>query len=131
MHSVTTSKGPAVGVPIFEQIGTITIDVLPVELYATQRFDNLDAMYFLNTAQRNYIKKHKTDFNTFSIPKKLIFFENSIQKDIKLRNALKGMIIGLFQTSEYESYIQNSSALNKRMMHLLIERYKSQVQLFE
>ncbi|MFY8187357.1 MAG: glyoxalase [Flavobacterium sp.] len=80
---------------------------------------------------KNYIKKHKTDFNTFSIPKKLIFFENSIQKDIKLRNALKGMIIGLFQTSEYESYIQNSSALNKRMMHLLIERYKSQVQLFE
>ena len=80
---------------------------------------------------KNYIKKHKTDFNTFSIPKKLIFFENSIQKDIKLRNALKGMIIGLFQTSEYESYIQNSSALNKRMMHLLIERYKSQVQLFD
>ncbi len=80
---------------------------------------------------KNYIKKHKTDFNTFGIPKKLIFFENSIQKDIKLRNALKGMIIGLFQTSEYESYIQNSSALNKRMMHLLIERYKSQVQLFE
>ena len=80
---------------------------------------------------KNYIKKHKTDFNTYSIPKKLIFFENSIQKDIKLRNALKGMIIGLFQTSEYESYIQNSSALNKRMMHLLIERYKSQVQLFE
>jgi hypothetical protein len=80
---------------------------------------------------KNYIKKHKTDFNTFSIPKKLIFFENSIQKDIKLSNALKGMIIGLFQTSEYESYIQNSSALNKRMMHLLIERYKSQVQLFE
>lgn len=61
MHSVTTSKGPAVGVPIFEQIGTITIDVPPVELYATQRFDNLDAMYFLNEAQRIYIKNHDVE----------------------------------------------------------------------
>lgn len=80
---------------------------------------------------KNYIKKHKSDFRAFTIPQKLSFFENSIQKDIKFRNSLKGMVIGLFQTTEYEDYIQNSSALNKRMMNLLLERYKSQVQLFE
>ena len=52
-------------------------------------------------------------------------------KDIKFRNALKGMIIGLFTIDEYAKYINNSSSLNKRMMGMLIERLKSQIQLFE
>ncbi|MBA4319601.1 MAG: glyoxalase [Flavobacterium sp.] len=79
----------------------------------------------------NHIAKNKIDFSTFSIEKKLAMIENAIQKDIKYRNALKGMIIGLFTTDEYAQYIKNSSSLNKRMMGMLIERLKSQVQLFE
>jgi hypothetical protein len=42
---------------------------------------------------------------------------------------LKGVIIGLFTVEEYSIYIKNSSNLNKRMMTLLIERYRSQIQL--
>lgn len=80
---------------------------------------------------KNYITKSKTDFTNFSIEKKLQFIENSIQRDIKFRNALKGMVIGLFTMDEYSRYIQNSSSLNKRMMSMLIERLKNQVQLFE
>jgi hypothetical protein len=79
----------------------------------------------------NYVSKNKTDFYTLSVEKKLSTIENAIQKDIKFRNALKGMIIGLFSTTEYNLYIKNSSSLNKRMMGMLIERLKSQVQLFE
>ncbi len=79
----------------------------------------------------NHVAKNKIDFSTFSIEKKLAMIENAIQKDIKYRNALKGMIIGLFTTDEYAQYIKNSSSLNKRMMGMLIERLKSQVQLFE
>ena len=79
----------------------------------------------------NHLTKNKIDFNTHSIEKKLIIIENAIQKDIKFRNALKGTIIGLFTTDEYAIYIKNSSSLNKRMMGMLIERLKSQVQLFE
>jgi hypothetical protein len=45
--------------------------------------------------------------------------------------SLKGIIIGLFTIDEYNDYIQNSSNLNKRMMNLLIERLKSQVQVIE
>ena len=59
------------------------------------------------------------------------YIENAIQRDIKFRNSLKGIVIGMFTISEYQEYIQNSSNLNKRMMNLLIERLKSQVQLFE
>jgi hypothetical protein len=79
----------------------------------------------------NFISKYKRDFYSKSVEKKMEIIENSIQKDIKFRNALKGMIIGLFTTTEYAIYIQNSSSLNKRMMNLLIDRLKSQVQLFE
>jgi hypothetical protein len=79
----------------------------------------------------NYISKYKRDFYTRTVENKLSIIENAIQKDIKFRNALKGMIIALFTTDEYALYIKNSSNLNKRMMNLLIERLKSQVQLFD
>lgn len=79
----------------------------------------------------NHLVKNRIDFKSFSIEKKLNTIENLIQKDIKLRNALKGMIIAFFTVDEYAQYIKNSSSLNKRMMGMLIERLKSQVQLFE
>jgi hypothetical protein len=79
----------------------------------------------------NYILKYKSDFRMYTADKKLATIENVIQKDIKFRNALKGMIIALFTIDEYDTYIKNSSSLNKRMMNMLIERLRSQVQLFE
>lgn len=79
----------------------------------------------------NYVVKSKADFYNYTVEKKLSVIENAIQKDSKFRNALKGMIIGLFTSDEYAVYIKNSSNLNKRMMSMLIERLKSQVQLFE
>lgn len=79
----------------------------------------------------NYAIKQKGVFFTLSPDKKLTYIENTIQKDIKFRNSLKGMVIGLFTIEEYTSYIKNSSNLNKRMMTMLIERLKSQVLLFE
>jgi hypothetical protein len=80
---------------------------------------------------KNYIAKSKTDFLNFTIDKKLQFIENSVQRDIKFRNSLKGIVIGLFTIEEYSRYTLNSSSLNKRMMTMLIERLRSQVQLFE
>jgi hypothetical protein len=80
---------------------------------------------------KNYVSKNKIDFKTKSVEKKLMSIENAVQKDIKYRNALKGMIIGLFTIDEYSTYIKNSSNLNKRMMGMLIERLKSQAQLFD
>ena len=78
---------------------------------------------------RNYATKQKGVFFTLNPDKKMQYIENVIQKDIKFRNSLKGIIIGLFTISEYKEYIQNSSNLNKRMMNLLVERLKSQVQI--
>ena len=105
-----------------------------------------NAEYFQNTTLRpvikfqndlfievfkNYIRKHKNHFYTLDTEGKLRYIENAIQKDIKFRNALKGMVIGQFTIAEYGEYIKDSSALNKRMMGMVIERLKDQVQLLE
>lgn len=77
----------------------------------------------------NYAVKQKNVFFSLTPEKKISYIENVIQRDIKFRNSLKGMIIGLFTVTEYNEYIQNSSNLNKRMMNMLTERLKSQIQL--
>ncbi|WP_431134171.1 glyoxalase [Psychroserpens mesophilus] len=79
---------------------------------------------------RNYISKRKNVFYDLSLPKQLAYIENAINKDMKFRNSVKGMIIGQFTVEEYQLYIQNSSALNKRMMTIVKERLISNIQLF-
>lgn len=77
----------------------------------------------------NYAVKQKGVFFNLTPEKKMSYIENVIHRDIKFRNALKGMIIAFFTLDEYAEYIQISSNLNKRMMNMLIERLKSQLLL--
>lgn len=85
----------------------------------------------LLAAFRNYIRKHKNVFYELSIEKRLGYIDNAIHKDTKFRNSLKGMVIGQFTIEEYALYIQDSSALNKRMMGLVTEEIQENVQLLE
>ncbi len=80
---------------------------------------------------KNYVAKHKNVFYDLTIEKRLDYIENAIHKDMKFRNSLKGTIIGQFTLEEFDIYIQNSSALNKRMMDIVKERLKSNIQLLE
>ncbi|MCA9485117.1 MAG: hypothetical protein KC553_15405 [Nitrospina sp.] len=109
-----------------------------IQTSADERFQNITLRPVIKLQNdlfievfKNYIRKHKNAFYELSVEKKILFIENAIQKDIKFRNSLKGMVIGQFTIEEYDIYIQNSSALNKRMMNLVIDRLKEQVQLFE
>ena len=116
-----------------ETIGTVSNESSSEELFQNQTLRpilKLQNDLFIESFQ-NFIGKYKNEFYTFSPDKKMQFIENAIQRDIKFRNALKGMVIGLFTIQEYREYIKNSSNLNKRMMNMLIERLKSQVQLLE
>ena len=70
-------------------------------------------------------------FYEMDIREAMQYIENAIQKDMKFRNSLKGMVIGQFTTDEYRLYITNSSALNKRMMNLVKERLQSNIQLLD
>lgn len=116
-----------------ETLGTVTSQSSSDEIFQNQVLRpilKLQNDLFIDVF-RNYISKYKNDFYAYSVEKKLAYIENSIQKDIKFRNSLKGIVIGLFTIAEYNDYIKNSSSLNKRMMNMLIERLKNQVQLFE
>lgn len=79
---------------------------------------------------RNYIHKHKSVFYDMVLDQRVHYIDNAINKDVKFRNSLKGMIIGQFSVEEYALYIQNSSALNKRMMTIVKQRLQDNIQLF-
>lgn len=87
--------------------------------------------YLLVEVFKNYVRKHKNVFYDLTIEKRLDYIENAIHKDTKFRNSLKGIIIGQFTVDEYLLYTNNSSALNKRMMNIVKERLKSNIQLLE
>lgn len=116
-----------------ESIGTITESSSSEEKFQNQTLRPI--LKFQNDlfieVFRNYATKQKGVFFTLSPEKKMSYIENAIQRDIKLRNSLKGIVIGMFTITEYKEYILNSSNINKRMMNLLIERLKSQIQIFE
>jgi len=117
------------------------------EIKKTQQFENMSAEErFQNETLRpilklqnplflavfhNYIEKRKGVFYSLGLEKKLNYIENSLNRDQKFGDSIKGMVIGLFTMEEYNAYSRNSSALNKRMMNMVIERLKDQVQLFE
>lgn len=79
----------------------------------------------------NYANKHKSVFYELSIDKRIDYIENTIYKDMKFRNSIKGMILGLFTIEEYKLYILNSSALNKRMISIAKETLINNIQLLE
>ncbi|MBT4903696.1 MAG: glyoxalase [Flavobacteriaceae bacterium] len=78
-----------------------------------------------------YIEMRKGVFYGLSLTKKLDYIEAVFIKDQKFNNTIKGMVVGHFTISEYNAYTSNASAINKRIMSMVIERIKDQVQLFE
>jgi len=78
-----------------------------------------------------YATKNKNVFFSLSIEKKNIYIEKATSADTAFRNQLIGVIVGLFSIEEYLEYAKNSSNLNKRIITMLIERWKSQLQLLD
>lgn len=108
------------------------------EMSSDERFQNVTIRPVIKlqrdllvAAFKNYANKHKGVFYTLTLEKRMEYIENAIQKDIKFRNSLKGMIIGQFTVEEYLAYIENSSALNKRMMNMVVETIKDRIQLLD
>jgi len=106
------------------------------EMTTEERFQNLVLRPIIKLQNdlfievfKNYVAKHKNVFYDLSIEKRIDYIGNTIHKDMKFRNSIKGMIIGLFTIEEYKLYIQNSSALNKRMMNIVKERLINNVQV--
>ena len=80
---------------------------------------------------KSYIIKRKNVFYNLTLEKRLSYIENAVNKDMKFRNSVRGMIVGHFTVEEYLLYNLNASAHNKRIANLVRERLISQVQLID
>lgn len=74
-----------------------------------------------------YSVRQKTDFDSLTKDKKRIFIEQSLQKDLALKNTFLGITIGMFTSEELENYIIESKEYNRRIITMLMERIKSQL----
>ena len=77
----------------------------------------------------NYCNTYKNVFFDLSVEKKIMYIDTAIVKNTAFRNSLQDLIIGLFSVEEYSQYIENASALNKRMTGIIKERLISHVQV--
>ena len=115
-----------------QAIGTISLESSIEESFQNETLRPILKLQndLFTAAFFKYIEKNKIDFAVKTVEAKLVVIDNAIQKDIKFSNTMKGIVIGLFTTEEYSIYSNNASSINKRMMSMLLERLKSQVQLF-
>ena len=77
------------------------------------------------TLFEGYASRQKSDYETLSGAKKRTFIEQSLQKDMVLKNTFIGITIGLFTIDEIAVYATQSKDYNRRIITMLIERLKS------
>ena len=76
---------------------------------------------------KNHITESKNTFYDLSLEKKGLFIENSLQKNIVLKNKLLGVTLGMFTIEELKVYSTQTSLYNKRIIGLIVERIRSQI----
>ncbi|MBZ9778667.1 glyoxalase [Psychroflexus sp. CAK8W] len=79
----------------------------------------------------DYIVRYKNVFHKLGVPDKLKYIENTVKKDSKFKNLMRGVYMGHFTIDEYKFYHENSSEINKRIINLTKERLQSQLNYFE
>lgn len=80
---------------------------------------------------QHYIHKNKNRFYQLTLEQRLGYISHALQKDMRLRSTYKGVILGFFTIAEYEEYLGQEAALNKRMINIIIKRLQDQLQFFE
>ena len=78
-----------------------------------------------------YAIKNKKVFFNLTSEEKYLYIENAIKNDNAFRNHSIGLIVGLLNINEYQEYAKKPSSYNKRILAMLSERWKSQLQLLE
>lgn len=77
---------------------------------------------------RDYAMRKMSDFTSLKNEQKINFTEQSLQKDIALKNTYLGMTIGMLTPEEITVYLSDSKSFNKRIITMLSERMKSQIE---
>ncbi|AZA56867.1 glyoxalase [Chryseobacterium shandongense] len=77
---------------------------------------------------QDYAVSKISDFNSLTTEKKLSFIDQSLRKDHALRNIFIGMTVGMLTAEEMKTYIPDKNIFNKRIITMIIERLKSQME---
>ncbi|REC41310.1 MULTISPECIES: glyoxalase [Chryseobacterium] len=76
---------------------------------------------------KDYAVRKISDFTSLKNEQKINFTEQSLQKDIALKNTFIGITIGMLTPEEITVYLSDSKSFNKRIITMLSERIKSQI----
>jgi hypothetical protein len=77
---------------------------------------------------KDYALRKTSDFDILKKEQKINFIDQSLQKDNALRNTMIGMTIGMLTPEEMQIYFSDTKEFNKRIISMLTERIKSQLQ---
>lgn len=75
----------------------------------------------------DYANKYKGVFFKLSDQEKLSYIQQALSTNQCLRSLILGTIVGLFTIEDFGYYKLNSSALNKRIITMTIQRLQSQL----
>jgi hypothetical protein len=71
---------------------------------------------------KKHLKKRNQNLQALSREKLAALLESSFDKDVQLRQLIKGMVLGLFTQEEFLRYSQNDSDIHKRILQICKER---------
>ena len=75
----------------------------------------------------DYANQYKGVFFKLSDQEKLSYIQQALSTNQRLRSLILGTIVGLFTVEDFSYYKLNSSALNKRIITMTIQRLQSQL----
>jgi len=73
----------------------------------------------------DYLVKRKGTFYKLDEKKKQEFIRHSVEKDLRFRSMLIGLIVGHFTSEEYKTYQEDEPELRKRLTNLITQRLQS------
>lgn len=74
-----------------------------------------------------HLKKRDVDFTKMNLNGRIEYVTNVIQKDLGLRNALIGVVLGLFTPEEVEQYYEHEAEYRRRISKMIIDRLSDQL----
>jgi hypothetical protein len=76
---------------------------------------------------RQYFEQRKGVFYTLKHNQQKAYIEQVVQKDLRFRSLLTGVIISHFTEIEWEDYLGEEGELRRRMMTMLVKRVQDQL----
>ncbi|MEZ4932872.1 MAG: hypothetical protein R2788_12225 [Saprospiraceae bacterium] len=76
---------------------------------------------------RQYFEQRKGVFYKLKHNQQKAYIEQAVQKDLRFRSLLTGVIVGHFTELEWEDYLGDEAELRRRMMTMLVKRVQDQM----